>query len=486
MIPVFDARVAVVGAGPAGLAAAVAAADAGAKVVLIDAEPAPGGQFWRIPTGADPDRRLYHGLSRYRSMVAALHRHRVDGRLRTLFGHEVWAAERTERIERTPARTERPADGFALHATGPGPQTRPSDVTVRARNLVLAPGAYDLQVPFPGWHLPGVLTAGGVQSLLKGHGVVAGRRVAVAGTGPFLLPVAAGLAMAGARVVGVYEAAAPGSAGRLVRPGLRLPGKALEAAGYAVTLVRHQVGYHPRSAVLAAHGRDEVEAVTVARLDADGSAVNGTQRQIAVDTLAVGWGFTARLELPLALGCSTTITTDGAMSIVVDENQATDQPGIFVAGEACGIGGADLALVEGAIAGTAAAATTPPAVPGRWLAERARLRAFAAALLDAYPVPPGWMDRIDDDTLVCRCEEVTAGTLRRAAEGDDVADARSAKLFTRVGMGRCQGRVCGYAASCLTARWSGRPVEWQPATRPITTPVPLGMIAEMAEDPGPE
>ena len=146
--------------------------------------------------------------------------------------------------------------------------------------LVLAVGAYDRQAPFPGWTLPGVVTAGGVRALLKGSGVVAGSRVVVAGTGPFLLPVAAGLADSGATVLGVHEAASPRAWLSHVGPVLRNVGKLGEAVGYARALVRHRVPLRTRSIVLAAEGDDHLEAVTVARVRHNG-VVPGTERRLA-------------------------------------------------------------------------------------------------------------------------------------------------------------------------------------------------------------
>lgn len=460
----FD--VAVVGGGPAGMSAAVAAADAGVRVALLDAGSALGGQFWRHP----PDRALaaevagqHHGLRQYRRLANAIAAHERRGRLDLLARHEVWTVGRDEA-------------GFVVRAVDrAGGEQR----LVRARSLVLAPGAYDRQVPFPGWTLPGVMTAGGVQALLKGSGTVAGHRVLVAGTGPFLLPVAAGLASAGTTVVGVHEAS--GGTGWAQHPAavVRNLTKLGEGAGYAATLARHRVPYRRRSTVVEAHGDNELREVTVAQLDASGAVRPGSERRVAVDVLAVGWGFTPQLELPLALGCATRIDTDGSLVAVVDDEQRTSVEGLYVAGEACGVGGAALAAVEGRIAGAAAARQLGATVASssRDRRQRAALRSFAAAMHRTYPVPAGWADRVRDDDLVCRCEEVTVGRLREVVDDLGAHDPRSAKLMARVGMGWCQGRVCGYAASCLVARWTGtEPDLEQLATRPVAAPVRLGSL----------
>lgn len=459
--------VAVVGGGPAGMSAAVAAADCGASVLLIDAGPVLGGQFWRHP----PDRALakevasqHHGLRHYRHLARSITRHARSGRLDVLSRREVWTLERNE------------DNGFAVRMIHRAAATEQERV-VRARALVIAPGAYDRQVPFPGWTLPGVMTAGGVQAMLKGSGTVAGQRVLVAGTGPFLLPVAAGLASAGATVVGVHEAS--GTSGWVRHPGAvaRNVTKLAEGVGYAATLARHRVPYRLRSTVLEAHGDDQVREVTTARLDSSGMIRPGSEERVPVDVLAVGWGFTPQLELPLALGCATRTDTDGSLVVVVDDVQRTSVEGVFVAGEACGVGGAALAGVEGRIAGAAAARSLGhgAAATARDRRQRTALRSFARAMHRTYPVPEAWLDRVTDDVLVCRCEEVSVGRLRHVVLELGAGDPRSAKLMARVGMGWCQGRVCGYPASCLVAHWTGtEPDQSQLASRPVATPVPLG------------
>jgi thioredoxin reductase len=452
------------------MSAAVAAADAGARVVLVDAGTVLGGQFWRHP----PDRALagevagqHHGLRHYRHLARSIAAEERSGRLALLSRHEVWTLERNG------------PEAFAVRAVDRG-AAKAQERVVRARTLVLAPGAYDRQVPFPGWTLPGVMTAGGVQALLKGSGAVAGQRVLVAGTGPFLLPVAAGLASAGATVVGVHEASATTGWARHPRAVVRNATKLAEGAGYAATLARHRVPYRMRSTELGAHGDDHLREVTVARLDSSGAVRPGTEERVAVDVLAVGWGFTPQLELPLALGCATRTDTDGSLVVVVDDEQRTSVEGVYVAGEACGVGGAALAAVEGRVAGAAAARALGHAssVAARDRRQRTALRSFAQAMHHTYPVPGAWLDLVADDVLVCRCEEVPAGRLREVVDELGAHDPRSAKLMARVGMGWCQGRVCGYAASCLVAHWTDtQPDPGQLASRPVATPVPLGALA---------
>jgi thioredoxin reductase len=373
-----------------------------------------------------------------------------------------------------------------LQALTPDADGADAALVVEAAAVVLAPGAHDRVLPFPGWDLPGVLTAGAAQALLKEHGVAAGSRAVVAGTGPFLLPVAVALAEAGVRVLEVDEAGDGRGWARGWRAAAAAPGKIADGARYGALLARHRVPVHLRQAVVAAHGQDRLEAVTVARLDAGWDVVPGSERLVECDTAAVGWGFVTRLELALQAGCATAPAPDGTPAVVVDDAGRTSVRGVLAAGEITGVGGADLALLDGALAGTAAAAVAagrePPPVHGAVAARRSRLAAFAAAMHAAHPVRDGWAGRLTGDTLVCRCEEVPVAAVHEAVDDLGATDARTVKLLTRAGMGWCQGRVCGEAVSRLVALRTGTTFDPYTAVlggaaRPVAVPVPLGVLA---------
>ncbi|MFE7416177.1 FAD-dependent oxidoreductase [Rhodococcus sp. NPDC057529] len=458
----------VLGAGPAGLAAATSAATAGARVALIDAGNHPGGQYWRNRGGDDG--ALHHDWATFQALRLQL---RAAGpAIDYLPRHSVWHIENTG--------TE-----FTAHASTPS-----GERIVTSRSLVVATGAYDRQLPFPGWTLPGVFTAGALQALLKGQGVLAGRRIAVSGTGPFLLAVAAGLADAGADVVGVFEAGHPAGFARHLGAVARNAAKLGEGVEYSLTMLRRRIPYHTRTAIVAAHGHEEVAGVTTAKLDRNWNPVPGTEKQIDCDTVAVGYGFTPQLEIPLQLGCQTRRDIDGSLIAVADTGQRSTVPGVYLAGEVCGVSGAAASVVEGRLAGLHAAAAVTGVAPTPKLLRklerhRAALHAFAVAMHATFPVPSGWTGWLRPDTVICRCEEVETADVDAAIEDLGAIDPRAVKLYARPGMGMCQGRVCGFATTCLVAARADREPTADDlrgvASRPIGQPVSLRSLAAGAE-----
>ncbi|GAA0688228.1 NAD(P)/FAD-dependent oxidoreductase [Kitasatospora atroaurantiaca] len=444
---------AVIGAGPAGLAAAVTAAELGLRCALLDAGARPGGQYYRHPApglGAAHPERLHHGWSVFAALSDRLAASGVDH----LAGHHVWTAEQGE--------------VWRLHATlGPEAADR---AVVRARSVLLATGAYERQLPFPGWTLPGVVTAGGAQAMLKAGLVLPGRRIVVAGSGPLLLAAASSLVTAGAAVPAVVEATDYLGYARGARTLATNPAKLLEGANHGAALLRHGVRLRRSSAVVEAHGTDRVTGVTVARLDRDWRPVPGTERRIDCDALAVGHGLLPQIELATELGAETRVTPDGTVALKVDPGQRTSLPGLWAAGETCGVGGADLAVVEGELAARVIAGAPVPAALRR---RRERRRAFAELMAAAHRPGPGWTDWLRPDTDVCRCEEVPAARIREAVDELGAGDARTVKLLTRAGMGWCQGRMCGPAVACLAGDPNPRA-----DSRPLACPVPLSQLAD--------
>ncbi len=428
--------VAVVGGGPAGMAAAVAARRAGASVVLIDEYAAPGGQIWRRPFDETDTVAPPSLPAAARDACRAL----AASGATVLTDTAVWAAPEPgllllTQLGRPPGAA--PAGGEsavlaapardgarAAHPVAPG--------RVRARAIVLATGAYDRPLAFPGWTLPGVMTAGAAQALAKGQGVLPGRRVLLAGAGPFLLPVATALAELGAELVAVVEATRRREWLRAAPRMAAYPDRLRDYARYRLRVPRIVWGH----VLVRADGDERVRSATIAAAGLDWAPI-GAERTFAVDAVCTAYGFLPSLELARALGCD--LRGD---AVAHDADMGTSVPGVYVAGEAAGIGGADLAQLEGELAGRAAAehAGARPGQDTRAALRRSRARAagFASVISDLFEPRPGLAALATPDTILCRCEDVTAGEVD-AAEASSLA---ALKITTRCGQGPCQGRVC--------------------------------------------
>ncbi|WP_410641142.1 NAD(P)/FAD-dependent oxidoreductase [Amycolatopsis sp. lyj-346] len=425
-------HVVIVGAGPAGLAAAGHALAAGAEVTVLDQADGPGGQYHR---GA-------------------------SDRFEALLNRCTWWPESTVWA----------LEGKRVHVLrGPADGTNRRRRTLEPDALVLATGAHDRVLPFPGWQLPGVFTAGAAQALAKGERVAAGRRVLVAGAGPFLLPVAESLLNVGAEVAAVLEA----NPARTVLKGWSWRaaahvGKMNELVRYAGTLARHRVPYRMGRAVVEARGDDRIREAVTARVRADWSVVPGTERTYEVDALCVAHGFVPQPELAVAAGCA----LDGGY-VRVGDDQATSVTGVFAAGEITGIGGSVAAAAEGAVAGWAAAGKPPSRALTK---NRDHARAFARLLAAAHPIGAAWPGWLREDTVVCRCEETTYGDLKAATADPAAPGPHALKLGTRAGLGPCQGRMCGPAVADLCGGTERH-------HRPIAQPIRLGELADPKEFP---
>ncbi len=447
----FD--VLVVGAGAAGLSAAYVAAEAGCSVLVVDSNQRTGGQYYRHSANERPYR------------PARCNDPRVWDSIRIRSGVTVFAAEKSEQ-------------GLRLHMRGTDRDHAAHEV-VPARALVIATGAYDRHLPLPGWELPGVMAGGGAQALIKGNGVLPGKRIVVAGTGPFLLAVTQTVIDAGGTVVAVVEAQRRKTflAPKLVANGAS---KAGQFTHFMTTLARNRIPYLFGHRVRAVHGDSQVESVTIARVNEQWQSIPGTDRRLAADTLAIGFGFTAQTDLLVQLGCRMQESEDGGLAVVVDDAQHTDVEGVFAAGETTGVGGADLAEVEGVLAGAGVA---------RWLQrmprltdeksvirQRRRLRAFAKELGKTAVLRDGWKSDLADDTIICRCEEVTVSSIRAAVDHLGATDPRSVKLLTRAGMGWCQGRMCTVAVDAMCPTRVSTEAKVAAATRPIVVPISMGAL----------
>jgi NADPH-dependent 2,4-dienoyl-CoA reductase/sulfur reductase-like enzyme len=408
----------IIGAGPAGMAAALAAAPSAARIVLLDDNPLPGGQIWRD----GPQAKLPNPARQMRQRLEAC------SNIRRHSGTRVIACAGPKQL------LVEDADRGWL---------------IGYDKLILCTGARELLLPFPGWTLPGVTGAGGLQALIKGGLPVQDERIVIAGSGPLLLASAATAKHNGARVLRIVEQARAAAVAGFAAQLPRWPNKLMQS----VTLFdRH---YRTGTHVLAALGNERLEGV---RLQQQGKIV-----ELECDRLACGFGLIPNTQLGQALGCE---LEDQA--IAVDAWQATRRADHYAAGECTGFGGSELALVEGAIAGHAAVGDLDSA-RALW-ARRARWQGFANALNKAFTLDPQLKSLAQPDTLVCRCEDVPYAALAGHT------DWREAKLASRCGMGACQGRVCGGALQHLFG--------WQPsAPRPPFSPARIETLLCLDDTP---
>jgi D-hydroxyproline dehydrogenase subunit alpha len=376
----------VVGAGPAGMAAAWRAADNGLRVIVVDDNAAAGGQIWR---GGPPEASVW--FERIRS---------VD--LQMFNGARVFG---------------QPQTGMLLAETTDGV------LELRYSSLILATGARERFLPFPGWTLPNVMGAGGLQALVKSGLAIEGKRVLVAGSGPLLLAVAAYLRKQGAEVLLIAEQA---SSVQLARFVVSLSSKISQAFDLKRQL--RGVPYRSGSWVVKADGEEKLESVTLFR---------GEKRwQESCDYLACGFHLVPNVELAELLGCA---VKDGG--VTVDEFQQTTVPQVYAAGEITGIGGLELSLVEGEIAGLAVARKHDAA--RKLFGVRVKQQRFADLMNRTFALRDELKHLAAPETMVCRCEDVEFGRLSAHRSW------RAAKLQTRCGMGPCQGRICGSAIEFL-------------------------------------
>jgi NADPH-dependent 2,4-dienoyl-CoA reductase/sulfur reductase-like enzyme len=405
----------VVGAGPAGLAAAWRASNAGSNVVVVDDNPTAGGQIWRGEQQKPASREAQVWFERMAS-----------ARIHWISGTRIFQQTEPGRLTA---------------------ETTAGMIELRYNNLVLATGARECFLPFPGWTLPNVMGAGGLQALVKTGLSIREKRVVVAGSGPLLLAVAAYLRVRGAKLLLIAEQA---STLRLARFGASLiaSGKLMQARELKRRLKR--VKYLHGCWPIAAHGDEKLTNVTLQR---------GRKRwRVECDYLACGFHLVPNLELAELLGSK---IGNGAVS--VDEFQQTSVPHVYAAGETTGIGGLELSLVEGEIAGLAAAGSRDEAQ--KLFPARTKLRRFARILNETFALRDELRDLVTRETIVCRCEDVSFGRLK-------VHDSwREAKLQTRCGMGPCQGRVCGPAVEFLFG-WKAESV--RPPVFPVRIESMLG------------
>jgi NADPH-dependent 2,4-dienoyl-CoA reductase/sulfur reductase-like enzyme/bacterioferritin-associated ferredoxin len=447
----------VIGAGPAGIRAAEALVKAGIRPVVIDEAPLGGGQIYRqrlVPDERSP---------------------------RDLYGSE---AEKATALHKTFAQLQDRID-YLPQALVWNIRAKAVDVSIGGRtrridfnHLILATGATDRVLPLPGWTVPGVFTLGGAQIALKSQGCSIGDEVVFLGSGPLLYLVAWQYMKAGARIAAVLDTAPFTAKFHLLR-GLPLqPAVVGRGIRYVAELMARGVRVHFGVKPSRIEGEERVTGIVW-------RDTHGREHRLACD--AVGYGLALRSETQLAdlAGCRFIFDErDRAWRPERDSAGRTSVPGIYIAGDGAAIAGADAAELAGERVGLALLEDSGFSVDLRrsdFLEQKlAAIQRFRTALEMAFPFPDHWMDDLMEDVVLCRCEEITVGQVRDAAREQGITELNRLKALTRVGMGRCQGRMCGSAAAELLASASDSPLDAVGRLRsqsPIK-PLPLDIIAE--------
>ncbi|HIJ55458.1 MAG TPA: FAD-dependent oxidoreductase [Deltaproteobacteria bacterium] len=461
----FQIPLVIVGGGPAGLSAAIAAARFGIQVLVIDENCVAGGQIYRqLPPafkveqasklGADyADGRMLLKQAADLSQFITIWN---DALVWSVFESNQLAVERNNKL-----------------------------ILIHAKAVIVATGAYERPFPVEGWTLPGVMTVGGAQTLLKSQRILPGNRVLLAGTGPLQLVVADQMLDAGMKIVAVAESVSHLIRGSYIFDLIRQPGLMFQGLKYLMRLKRESVPLLKSSVLAGIEGRESVVVAVVERIDDRLNRVPGTRQVFEVDTVCIGYGLIPNTWLTHMLGCRHEYDAlTGCWAPVSGNNMETDKPGIFVAGDGAGVAGVLVATCEGAIAGLFAGAhaggisTADAERAARPVRKKlSALRKFRHAMDRIYMIEPDLYSDISDDTIICRCEGVTAGEIRDSIRKGTL-NPNDIKKRTRAGMGYCQGTNCfPTIAMILMNEFDVVPeaLPWM-TTRPPARPIPLSLL----------
>ena len=457
--------VVIIGAGPSGMGAAAVLAEHSLKILLVDENNQIGGQIWRKP--------VYRPLKKYTGLQASIPKH---------FLNSATHANNTSLNIISPACVLGifPEKHILLSAAEGGVSE------IKARKIIFATGAREKVRPFKGWTLPGVMTLGAAQLLLKYYGVLASPETLITGAGPLIYLLSSQILNAGGKVTAVLDRSSPLSmltALRVMTDQLPKIGQGALALG---RLLINGIWIKHRMQVVEVIEKDTYYEVIAARISADGTTIPGNRKRYKTQLVACGNGFIPNIELPQLAGCDLTYAADmGGWIVEVDASMETSVPGIFAAGEITGIAGGDKALLEGHLA---ALSILKQAELGNLKENRNRkvallnkrrgFQRFGNFLNRQWAIHPNEWTDIDNDTIICRCEDITMGNIRDwIAKG--ITSATDLKRATRCGMGNCQGRTCApliydILAGCCPA---GTPSLQPLSVRTPVKPLPLGDLA---------
>ena len=468
----IQADLVIIGGGPAGMAAAIEATQHDLKIVLLEENPSLGGKVLRKdghmntskgygdPAEARTRQKIFEDFDR------------IAHRIRVLTNTEVWSVNEEKVVEFCRRKDDEP------HAQ-----------TVQGKKLIVAVGAKDQTVPFPGWHRPGVFTIGGLNTFTQ-RGVTPGQNILVGGTGPLQIALAYNLVSAGVKVKGLVDASTmremlSSALQILINGGLS---KLLMGAKYLLKIKGSKVPTYQGYVVTRALGTDKVEGAVIEKVDSLWRPIPGTEKTIAVDVIATGYGLTPQTEITNLCGCNHTYNEKfGYWMVDRDANMATSASGVFVAGDGADIKGYEAAIDEGKVAAIVASTQLGAVVAvdvdrdlKALIKKLEHARAVGASMSSGARVRSGILEAVTDDTIICRCEEVCFSDIRAAVK-EGAKDINDIKRRTRLGMGHCQGRFCGQFVNELIWKVSGEKLSRTNFTvRQPLKPVPFKYIAGLA------
>jgi len=457
----------VIGGGPAGLSAALKSSKHGVKTAIIEERITLGGQiFKRLGVGfkGPSAASLGKDYARGAELISAIEKSNV----------EVFDSTQVVSIEDS-----------IVYTTHPNFGTR----AFKYKNLIIAPGAYDRPVVFPGWTLPGVMTAGAVQTLVKTQQLSPGKKILFAGSGPLALAFSAQLLELGAPVYKVLESSHPPKLSELFRLTAAVSGNwnlISDAIRYRSILLKKSIPFKYRRLVVKAEGQGRVESVTHCKVDQEWRPIKGTEEVESVDLLCVGYGFFPSHEIFRFLGCSFVYDENqGGFKVEKDQWGETSVPGIFAAGDGTGVTGSYSAIAQGALAGLKVAFLHGKLnelqlrdLANSYIRELSNRNRFQKALNHMFDVRPGIYELADDQTIVCRCESVKKSGIDSVIES--TSDISVVKAYTRAGMGLCQGRNCQRQIAAMISKRHALPFSEIPFATPRFPfkPVEIGLIAD--------
>ena len=457
-------QVVIVGAGPAGLSSAVALAQCGVEVAVLDDNLDIGGQVYRQPPAEFMIEDEKHHYARYqigRRLIKSVNR--LSGKITLIREAYIWGIFDDEFL--------------AIFHKG---QIEP----LKFDKLLLCEGAMERSIPFKGWTLPGIMTAGGLQRLVVNQRLLPGKRFLLVGCSPLLLSVAASLVSAGAEFVGVCEATSFWENLRLVPEIIMRRNMWWETISLQSQLLRRAAKIYRPYTIVSAEGENRVRKATIAKLDKNWVPISGSETQVEIDAIGLGFGFLPQARIARLCGCDHVYdNVQSCWKPKTDRYMRTSKPDIYIAGDSNDIGGADIAEAEGRIAGVHAASDLGYISQKKMstqmnalLGEKQRLDRYATRLNQIFAPRAGLYSIMDGDTIICRCEGVTANEIVAGIELG-ARNINDVKRTTRFGMGLCQARTCESVVAQLMLQRNISVKEMNfLSVRPPLSPIPLSIF----------